>query len=409
MEDGLLEHFLELAETLPDPLALVSRTGETLEANDAFYDLARRSGLKPRLPDLFGSSIHQLIENAARDGRASDSLPLATGTEPLFWFRISLSIGRGGDALAVVLTDVSEEMAWRRELLERAWDLAVLRDIGAVLSGSIEMGELAERVYEQTTRVVHSENFFIALYHRESGTISFPRYIEDGAWRNMSSRPFGNGLCEYIVRTGKPLLMNRDVRERAQAIGIEPVGRPSSAWIGVPMESDGHVIGVIGLQDFKHCDIYDQHDLEFLSIIAGQAAAAIKNARLLASARTAYQDLSDAQAMLLQSERIRGITETVGALNHEVNNPLAAIVGNAQLLLRRPEQLKPELRAKIESILESARRIQQVTTKMSTLIQASSIPYPGETAILDVRGSVSRDESIEAAQLFPEVTQRSTM
>src|SRR6185503_11256018 len=243
-------------------------------------------------------------------------------------------------------------------LLERAWDLAVLKDIGAVLSGSIELSELAERIYEQTTRVIHSENFYIALYDRDSGTLSFPRYIEDGEWRTMASRPFGNGLSEYIVRTGKSLLLNRNVAEDAKALGIEPVGRPSRAWIGVPMETDGQTIGVIALQDYQRTDVYDQHDLEFLSIIAGQAAAAIKNARLLATARTAYQDLSDAQAMLLESERIRGITETVGALNHEINNPLAAIVGNAQLLLRRPENLKPDVRAKVESVLESARRIQ---------------------------------------------------
>ena len=400
----MLKHFLVLAETLPNPFALVTRSGETLEANQAFHDLAHKSNSKARLVELFGSSVPQLLKQAVRDGYASDSLPLAVGTEPLFWYRLSLTAESNGETLAAVLTDVSEEMAWRRELLERAWDLAVLKDIGAVLSGTIETTELAERVYEQTTRVVHTENFFIALYDRDTGMLSFPRYIEDGEWRSMNTRQFGNGLCEHILRTGKPLLFNHNVLEESRALGIEPVGRPSLAWIGVPMETDGQVIGVIALQDYQMPDIYDQHDLEFLSIIAGQTAAALKNARLLASARAAYQDLSNAQALLLESERIRGITETVGALNHEINNPLAAVVGNAQLMLRRADELKPEARAKIESILESARRIQHVTTKMSTLIQASSRPYPGDTTILDIHRSVSKEEAIESPKLFPEVS-----
>ena len=74
---------------------------------------------------------------------------------------------------------------------------------------------------------------------------------------------------------------------------------------------------------------------------------------------------------------------------------LAAIVGNAQLLLRE-EELAPRLRAKIESILESARRIQRVTGKMATLIQATTIPYPGKQEIIDVENSISsQDDAAE--------------
>jgi signal transduction histidine kinase len=87
-------------------------------------------------------------------------------------------------------------------------------------------------------------------------------------------------------------------------------------------------------------------------------------------------------------------------MNHEVNNPLAAIAGNAQLLLRQAERLNPQARSKIETILEAARRIQQVTAKMGTLIQATSRHYPGETPILDLRRSIGRDDAEHA--LFPQ-------
>ena len=85
------------------------------------------------------------------------------------------------------------------------------------------------------------------------------------------------------------------------------------------------------------------------------------------------------------------MTETVGALNHEVNNPLATIVGSAQLLLRRTD-LEPDLRQKVERMLEAGRRIQQVTGRMATLIQATSRPYPGQTQIIDLRGSIASSE-----------------
>ena len=124
-------------------------------------------------------------------------------------------------------------------------------------------------------------------------------------------------------------------------------------------------------------------------MIAGQAAAATRNARLFDETRAAYEELSRTQGRLLEVERVRSVTETVGALNHEVNNPLAAIAGNAQLLLRHPESLTEELREKIEIILAAARRIQRVTSKMASLIQATSMPYPGQSSILDVERSVA--------------------
>src|SRR6185295_9523888 len=115
------------------------------------------------------------------------------------------------------------------------------------------------------------------------------------------------------------------------------VGRECKSWMGAPMVVDGEPIGVIGLQDYQQEGVYDERDLELLTIIASQAAAGVKNARSIHAERRAYRELADAQTRLIETVRLRGVTETVGALNHEINNPLAAIAGNIQLLLRKSE------------------------------------------------------------------------
>jgi GAF domain-containing protein len=373
-------------------LAVVSGSGETLEANSAFRDLAAAGGSRD-LEVLFGPSVRELLAEALRTGAARAFLPLSTAAEPRPWFRLSLAADPNREEVTVLATAMCEEMGWRRELDERGREIEMLRNVGAALSGAVELDSLAERIYQQTTLITQAGNFYIALWDRDAGIVSFPRYVEDGAWQEMRSRRESNGLTEHVLRTGQPLLLNRDVLERSRALGIEPIGRDCCAWLGVPMTYDGEVIGMIGLQDYDRNDVYDDHDLELLSIIAAQAAAAIKTTRLLASARRAYQELSQTQVRLLETERVRGVTETVGALNHEINNPLAVIAGNAQLLLRRSDTLPAEVRAKIETILDSANRIQRVTTKMATLIQATSMPYPGESAILDVGRSVAVGEA----------------
>jgi GAF domain-containing protein len=386
----------DITHRLAEPLLLVSESGETLDANPAFHDLAAHCSAEPRLASLFGAAVSELLAQALRAGHTCACLPVQQGAEPRLWFRLSLTGDTGSRTVAVLAMPMNEEMAWRRQLDKHHRELAMLKDVGNVLSGTVELEQLTERIYEQTAQISQAGNFYIALYDREAGTVSFPRYLENGMWQEMTSRPLSNGLTEHILRTGQALLFNGDVLEQARARGIEPIGRPCCAWIGVPMVADGETLGVIGLQDYERNDAYDEHDLELLGIIAAQAAAAIRSARLLASARRAYEELSEVQARLLETERTRGVTETVGALNHEVNNPLAIIAGNAQLLLRRPESLPPATRRKIEHILEAARRIQHVTTKMSTLIQATSMPYPGEGEILDVRRSRARGEAPEA-------------
>jgi signal transduction histidine kinase len=144
------------------------------------------------------------------------------------------------------------------------------------------------------------------------------------------------------------------------------------------------------VRDFERDERFGEHEVSVLTVIAAQASTAVRSARLLADARRAVVDLSEAQARRLESERLRAVHETVGALSHEINNPLATISGNAQLLLR-DETLDPGLREKIQRILTASQRIESVTRRMSNLIQTASMSYPGDT-ILDLTRSRARDD-----------------
>lgn len=397
-----------LIEYLPDPVLLLPIGGQTERANKAARDLAAREGLKPDLASLFGKDAGPLLARARREGLAQGFLPLCTGAAPLPVYRVAVRRVGTTERFTAVLTDMSREFAWREQLGARNRELAVLNDIGAALSSTLDLDTLAVRIYEQASRIMNTVNFYVALHDAENGTISFPLRVENRErLPDVAPRPFANGLTEHVLRTQQPRLLNGDVLAQAEALGLAPIGRPARSWLGVPFLAEGRAIGVIVLQDHDGTKIYDEHDLEVLTLIAGQAAAAVRNARLFAQARDAYRELSETHASLLETERLRGVTETVGALNHEVNNPLAAIAGNAQLLLRQAGTLPGGAEDKVKRILEAARRIQTVTSKMANLIHATSMPYPGDGAILDVSRSLARqaDEgaAASAAEDAPEV------
>lgn len=388
-----------LLERLPDPVLLVLRNGETLYANRAFHDLAARYRASAKLAALFGPSAHVVLAEARRAGRSSAFLPVVASDDANQGYRLTAQAGDDDGTIAVQLTDLSEEVAWRHQLFLRNSELTVLNDIGMALSGTLEMDVLARRIWEQTGRMMDNSQFFLALHDRETNSIHFALWVEDGRIAGINrSRPFSNSVTEHMILNRQPVLLNGDVHAQLTQMGVDPIGRPCLSFVGVPILSDGEAIGILALQDYEAEGRYGRHELGVLNVVGTQASAAIRNARLYETTRRAYEELSAAQARLLESERLRGVTETVGALNHEVNNPLATIVGTAQLLLRGP-QLDADTRQKVERVLEGAKRIQNVTGKMATLIQANSRPYPGQTRILDLRGSLAQGEKRDPSGL----------
>ena len=389
-----------LLELLPDPVLLVGPDGRTLSANRAFFGLAARHGVDGTLAALFGPPAAALLAEAVRTGRASGFVPVIACADASQGFRLTIAAGDEG-TLVVQLADLSEEVAWRHQLFLRNSELTVLNDIGMALSGTLEMNVLAHRIWEQAGRMMDNTNFFLALHDRETSTIQFPLWVEDGqVLITKRSRPFRNSVTEYMVGHRQPMLLNGDVGAQLAALGMDPIGRPCLSFAGVPILSGGEAVGVIALQDHETEGRFGPHELELLNIVGTQASSAIRNARLFETTRRAYDELSAAQTQLLESERLKGVTETVGALNHEVNNPLATIVGTAQLLLRA-DKLDLGTRAKVERMLEAAKRIQDVTGRMSSLIQATSRPYPGQTQILDLRRSLAQDDSQRSAPGIP--------
>ncbi len=88
----------------------------------------------------------------------------------------------------------------------------------------------------------------------------------------------------------------------------------------------------------------------------------IRNAKLAEELETSLQELKQTQAQLVQSAKLASIGVLAAGVAHEVNNPMFAILGRAQLLLRNSERhLKSERALRyINDVQEMAQRVSKV-------------------------------------------------
>jgi DNA-binding response OmpR family regulator len=76
------------------------------------------------------------------------------------------------------------------------------------------------------------------------------------------------------------------------------------------------------------------------------------------------------------AEKFETITTTTSTLNHEINNPLMAILGTVELLIDDLGITDRAIKDKLEMISVSAQRIQEITQKLASLTDAPITQTP---------------------------------
>jgi PAS domain S-box-containing protein len=85
-----------------------------------------------------------------------------------------------------------------------------------------------------------------------------------------------------------------------------------------------------------------------------------------------------------RAETLRAVAQLANAAAHEINNPLAVIVGRLELLRR---DLTPELQAKLNPIVESSRQIAKIITHMGRMTRLETLDDMPASPMLDLRRS----------------------
>lgn len=86
-------------------------------------------------------------------------------------------------------------------------------------------------------------------------------------------------------------------------------------------------------------------------------------------------ELREAQDSLVEKERLAAIGELVVKVNHEINNPLAAIISMTDLILLNDKGESKETKETVEKIREAAYRIHTVTEALMKIESSAAEEY----------------------------------
>jgi len=160
----------------------------------------------------------------------------------------------------------------------RSEELHILNEIGRALSSTLEIGSLFDKIYAEMRRLFDVTSFYIAFYDGRREEIRFELEVVENERLAKRSRPTGNHLTEYMIRTRQPVLICERFPEEVRKLGVEPI-QQSGCFCGVPLVLYDRAIGVMVVHS-KQERLFDEGHLELMRVLAGEAGIAIENARL---------------------------------------------------------------------------------------------------------------------------------
>jgi diguanylate cyclase (GGDEF)-like protein/PAS domain S-box-containing protein len=189
---------------------------------------------------------------------------------------------------------------------------------------------LYESIHSILRELISAENLFIALYDSSNGLISFPYYIDQYDQKPLEPT-LSQGLTGYVIRSGRSLLATPEVYDQLiQQCEVEPIGTKGEDWLGVPLKSDGRIIGVIVLQSYSKKTHYSQKDLELLEFVSTQIAQVIERKRLEEEIRSL--SLTDELTGLNNRRGFVHLAEQELKLAHRNNRPMLLFFGDVDHL-----------------------------------------------------------------------------
>ena len=369
------EKYRLLFEQVQEGVYVANPLGQLIDCNDAFVHMlgySQREELlvlnlnteicvDPKQREAFRREIedHNYVRNFDVTLRRKDGTLLLAAESSFATRDIAGNIER----YQGFVLDMTEKRRAEDEMRRRNRELNALNAMAVVAAQSFDLDEILNLTLRQV----------VTLFGAESGTV----YLSDTDTTTYRRRAAWGPRSRDKMRTAEVCFTegfgDLVMRSRTEVITAEYLPHlPSKAadflrsdvdrsWSWVLFWGKDSPVGIMGLCSQLGFE-YSSNDENLLVAISRQLATTIEKVRLYEETCRAYEDLRKTQEQLLQSEKMSAVGQLIAGVAHELNNPLTAILGYAQLL--ETEGLNTRAQDYVSKLFKQAQRTHRVVQNL---------------------------------------------
>jgi signal transduction histidine kinase len=210
-------------------------------------------------------------------------------------------------------TDVTAEGLRLRTLMP-------LFEVSSALMSEVNLDRLFDLIVDIVRRETKADRVSLMLLDDSSQHLSIEAAVGlPGEIVSSTRAAVGQGIAGSVAQSGEAVLLNGAVNH-----GRSAEGEPITSAICVPLKVKGRVIGVLNSSNVVRQGSFSRSDLDMMTILAGQAAIAIENARL-------FEEVDAKQATLEQllGELLRAQEEERQRISTEIHDSVAQLMVSA--------------------------------------------------------------------------------
>jgi two-component system NtrC family sensor kinase len=339
------EKYRMLFEQVQEGVFVATPDGDLLDCNNAFVTMLGYSSRDELMALDLGSVLHAVPEEREAFRKEIETHNYVRNFE--------ITLRRKDGTLLVVaqscfatrdtngnieryqgfVLDITEKKRSEDEMRRRNRELNALNAMAVIATQSFDLDEILNLTLRQVISLFGAETGSVYLAAEPEGT--YRRRAGGGprseARVQMAEAVFPEGLGDLVMLSRAEVVTQDFVPHLPPAVVEFMCADDLPFWIWVVLWSKDKPLGIMGIasrQD-RH---YSSNDENLLVAISRQLATTIEKVQLYEETCRAYEDLRRTQEQLLQSEKMSAVGQLISGVAHELNNPLTAILGYAQLL-----------------------------------------------------------------------------
>jgi len=278
------------------------------------------------------------------------------------------------------------------EVMARNRELAALNSIALAVSQTLELEEVLNRALDEVLDTLNASIGGIYLLDPETNVLRLEVYrgLSPAVAQAADELLLGEGFSGRVAATGQPLYVEdvssdgRLTRHKVRENGLR-------SFLGVPLIARDQVVGTLWVSEREYRR-FSEREKHLLEAIGRQVGVAVENARLFAQTVQIAEELAqkneellEMQERLIEAERLAALGEISIAIRHEINNPLAALTGTAELILMEHQDDLPEqVKADVQTIIRLSHRIRDIVLRLKN-VKDRTVPYL-DKKMIDLRG-----------------------